>query len=99
MSDDKTAAEQVKEAAWTYTAWALVLIVTFCAGLFLGWQMWGSGEMGQPALAAKSTQLEDSLNKIKNEREDCKKVLGVTQSRQESLQKEIDALKAKAAGQ
>ena len=97
MEPDKSPAAQVKEAAWTYTAWALVLAVVFLAGLFLGYSLWGSGEMGQPALVKRTAKLEEDINRIKNEREDCQKVREVTETRKASCEKELEALKAKAA--
>jgi uncharacterized protein HemX len=97
--EEKSAAEQVKEAAWTYTAWTLVLALTFGAGLFLGHQLWAAGENGQPQLLARTQKLEEDINRIKNERESCQKVLEVTRGRQSGLEKEIESLKAKAAAQ
>ena len=47
----KSPQDQVKEAVWRYTAQGVILAVVFGAGLFVGYQKWGSGEMGQPALA------------------------------------------------
>ncbi len=96
MADEKSTADQVKEAAWTYTAWTLVLVVVFLAGVFLGWQLWGAGDNGQPALAAKVTKMDEELNRVKNEREDCQKVLQVTQARKDATDKELNALKARA---
>jgi hypothetical protein len=96
MDPDKSPAAQVKEAAWTYTAWALVLVVVFLAGLFLGYSLWGSGDMGQPALVKRTAKLEEDINRIKNEREDCQKVREVTETRKASCEKELEALKAKA---
>jgi hypothetical protein len=97
MDEDKSAATQVKEAVWTYTGWALVLTVVFLAGLFLGYELWGSGEMGQPSLAKRVTKLDEDFNRVKNEREDCKKVLEVTQTRKAAADKELEALKSKPA--
>lgn len=95
--EEKSAQEQVKDAAWAYTQRTLVLVLVFGAGLFLGYQLWGAGEMGQPALAARVEKADADLNRIKNEREDCQKVLQVTQTRKDAADKELAALKAKAA--
>jgi len=98
MEPEKSAADQVKDAAWAYTQRLIVVLLFFGAGLFLGYQLWGSGEMGQPVLAERVAKLEQDINRIKNEREDCQKVLQVTQTRKEAADKELAALKAKAAG-
>lgn len=95
---DKTAADQVKDAAWAYTQRVIVVLLFFGAGIFLGYQLWGAGDMGQPALAERVAKLDQDVNRIKNEREDCQKVLQVTQTRKEAADKELAALKA-AAGQ
>ncbi len=93
---DKTAADQVKDAAWAYTQRVIVVLLFFGAGIFLGYQLWGAGDMGQPALAERVAKLDQDVNRIKNEREDCQKVLQVTQTRKEAADKELAALKAKA---
>lgn len=101
MEPEKTAADQVKDAAWAYTQRVIVVLLFFGGGLFLGHQLWGSGEMGQPALAERVAKLDQDMNRIKNDREDCQKVLQVTQARKDAADKELAALKAKAeaAGQ
>lgn len=96
-TDDEEAAAAVKEAAWWYTQAGLTLLATFLAGTFLGWQLWGSGDAGAPALRAKVVTMDQDINRVKNEREDCQKVLQVTQGRQSTLEKELSALRAKAA--
>lgn len=95
MDQDKSAAAQVKEAVWWYTQATIVLLLLFGAGAFLGWQLWGSGEDGAVALRAKVVAMDQDLNRIKNEREDCQKVLEVTRGRQAAMDKEMAALKAK----
>lgn len=92
---DKTAADQVKDAAWAYTQRVIIVLLFFGAGIFLGYQLWGAGEMGQPALAERVAKLDQDVNRIKNEREDCQKVLQVTQTRKDTADKELAALKAK----
>ncbi|HEY8518238.1 MAG TPA: hypothetical protein VIS07_22225 [Candidatus Binatia bacterium] len=93
MQPEKSAADQVKEAAWVYTQRFVVALLLFGAGWFLGYQMYGAGEQGQPALAARVAKLDEDLNRIKNEREDCQKVLQVTQTRFDAVQKELQALR------
>ena len=93
---EKTAADQVKDAAWVYTQRVIVMLLFFGGGLFLGYQLWGAGDMGQPALAERVAKLDQDVNRIKNEREDCQKILQVTQTRKDQADKELAALKAKA---
>jgi len=95
-TDDQEAAAAVKEAAWWYTQAGLTLLATFLAGTFLGWQLWGSGASGAPALRTRVVTMDQEINRVKNEREDCQKVLQVTQGRQATLEKDIAALRAKA---
>lgn len=93
---EKSAADQVKDAAWVYTQRIIVVLLFFGAGIFLGYQKWGAGDTGQPALMERVAKLDADVNRIKNEREDCQKVLQVTQTRKEAVDKELAALKAKA---
>lgn len=93
---EKTAADQVKEQVWLYTQYLIIVLLFFGAGLFLGYQKWGAGDTGQPALLALKESNEKDINRLKNEREDCQKVLQVTQTRKEAVDKELAALKAKA---
>jgi len=97
MESEKSAASQVKEAAWTYAAWVLVLTVVFLAGVFLGYSLWGSGDMGQPALAKRTAQLDQDLNRVKNEREGCQKTLEVTKTRMDQCNKDLETAKAAKA--
>ena len=93
---EKNAADQVKDAAWAYTQRVIVMLLFFGGGLFLGYQLWGAGDMGQPALAERVAKLDQDVNRIKNEREDCQKVLQVTQTRKDQADKELATLKAKS---
>jgi hypothetical protein len=93
---DKTAADQVKDAAWAYTQRVIIVLLFFAGGIFLGYQKWGAGETGQPALLALKETNEKDINRLKNEREDCQKVLQVTQTRKDQADKELAALKAKS---
>jgi hypothetical protein len=95
MAQDDPAA-QVKEALWWYTQAAVVLLILFGAGLFLGWTLWGSGDQGAPHLRERAIAMDQEINRIKNEREDCNKVLEVTRVRQAAMEKELNALKAAA---
>ncbi len=97
MQPEKSAADQVKEAVWVYTQRVVIVLLFFGAGLFLGYQLWGAGDMGQPALAERVVKLDEDLNRIKNEREDCQKVLQVTQTRYDAMQKELQALRERSA--
>jgi len=95
MQPDKNAGDQVKDAVWAYTQRVVIIVLFFGAGLFLGYQLWGAGEMGKPALVERVTALDKDVGRLKNEREDCQKVLQVTQTRKEAVDKELAAIKAK----
>lgn len=96
---DKSAADQVKDAAWVYTQRVIVVLLFFGAGIFLGYQKWGAGDDGQPALLVLKETNAKEINRLKNEREDCQKVLQVTQTRKEAADKELAQLKARSAGE
>jgi hypothetical protein len=95
---EKAAADQVRDAVWVYTQRVVIVLLFFGAGIFLGYEKWGpgAGDNGQPALLERVAKQDLDINRIKNEREDCQKVLQVTQTRKEATDKELAALKAKA---
>jgi len=93
----KSPQDQVKEAVWRYTAQGVVLAVVFGAGLFVGYQKWGSGDMGQPALAKRVTDMDVEMNRVKNERGDCQKTLEVTNGRKQQIEKTVADLRKQLA--
>lgn len=93
----KPPADQVKEAVWKYTANAVVLAVVFGAGIFVGYQRWGSGDMGQPALAKRVADMDVEMNRVKNERGDCQKTLEVVNSRKQQADKTLADLRKQLA--
>ena len=57
MQEDKNAADQVKDAAWQYMQRVIIVLLFFGGGVFLGYQLWGAGEMGKPALVERVAKL------------------------------------------
>jgi hypothetical protein len=93
----KSPADQVKEAVWKYTAQGVVLAVVFGAGVFVGYQRWGAGDMGQPALAKRVSELDIEINRVKNERGECQKTLEVTNTRKQQVEKTVTDLRKQLA--
>ena len=93
----KSPQEQVKEAVWRYTAQGVILAVVFGAGVFVGYQRWGSGDTGQPALAKRVAEMDVEMNRVKNERGDCQKTLEVTNTRKQQVEKTVTDLRKQLA--
>ena len=68
--DEETAKQRVQEATWAGIQRIVVLIVTFGAGFFAAWLMYGSGTSGAPALRTRVTELDAQIIEIKKQRQD-----------------------------
>ena len=68
--DEETAKQRVQEATWAGIQRIVVLIVTFGAGFFAAWLMYGSGTSGAPALRNRVTELDAQIIEIKKQRQD-----------------------------
>ena len=65
MEEEKSPQEQVKEAIWTYTGWAVIILACIGAGVFIGYEAWGDA----PMLRRKVDQYEKQVLDLKNTRE------------------------------
>lgn len=65
MAEEKTPQEQVKEALWRYTGWAVIILACIGAGTFIGFTAWGDA----PELRKEVERLGNEINELKNERE------------------------------
>ena len=102
--DEETAKQRVQEATWAGIQRIVVLIVTFGAGFFAAWIMYGSGTSGAPALRTRVTELDAQIIELKKQRQDVEGKYEVANTRlgqcQTDLQKkntELATLKAAAA--
>lgn len=98
--DEEAAKQRVQEATWAWIQRIVVFGVTFGAGFFAAWLLWGSA----PALEAKVTELDDQIIALKKQRQDVEGKYEVANTRltqcQGDLQKknnELATLKAGAA--
>ncbi len=87
-------AEEVKEVVWTYTGWAVILLVCIGAGVFIGYEMWGQATSLQQQL----TEQIETVNRLKNERETIKSQLALTTRDKEACQRALAGGDGAAAG-
>ena len=85
-------AEEVKEVVWTYTGWALILLVCIGAGVFIGYTLWGDARV----LRAELDNTKEAVLTLKNERETLKSQLALAMRDKETCQKQL--LSGGAAG-
>src|SRR5262245_46406259 len=78
-------AEEVKEVVWTYTGWAVILLVCIGAGVFIGYEMWGQAT----SLQAQLTEQIETVNRLKNERETIKSQLALATRDKEACQRTL----------
>ncbi len=78
-------AEEVKEAIWTYTGWAVVLLICVGAGVFIGYELWGDARVLRDDLN-KQTEM---VNTLKNERETIKSQLALATRDKEACQRSL----------
>ncbi len=76
--EEKSPQQVVKEAIWKYTSWAVVILGSIGAGVFIGYTRWGDAEL----LRGKVDQFEKQVLALKNERETLNtKIAKLTQER------------------
>jgi hypothetical protein len=78
-------AEEVKEVVWTYTGWAVILLVCVGAGVFIGYELWGNATSLQQQL----TEQTETVNRLKNERETIKSQLALATRDKEACQRAL----------
>jgi hypothetical protein len=100
--DEETAKQRVQEATWAGIQRIVVLIVTFGAGFFAAWLMYGSGTSGAPALRTRVTELDGQIIELKKQRQDVEGKYEVANTRlgqcQTDLQKKSTELATLKAG-
>lgn len=78
-------AEEVKEVVWTYTGWAVILLVCIGAGVFIGYTLWGDAR----TLRVELDKTAETVLTLKNERETLKSQLALTMRDKEECQKKL----------
>ena len=87
-------AEEVKEVMWTYTGWAVILLVCVGAGIFIGYTLWGDATVLRRDLD-KQTEMVGTL---KNERETLKSQLALVTRDKEACQRQLTGAGAVGGG-
>jgi hypothetical protein len=87
-------AEEVKEVVWTYTGWAVILLVCVGAGVFIGYSLWGDAI----TLKRDLDQTTEMVGTLKNERETLKSQLALSTRDKEACQKQLAATAGGGAG-
>jgi hypothetical protein len=87
-------AEEVKEVVWTYTGWAVILLVCIGAGVFIGYELWGEAV----TLRAELTKQTEMVGTLKNERETIKSQLALATRDKEACQRALAGAGGAAGG-
>jgi hypothetical protein len=87
-------AEEVKEVVWTYTGWAVILLVCVGAGVFIGYELWGQAT----SLQSELTKQTETVNALKNERETIKSQLALATRDKEACQRTLANASAGGGG-
>jgi hypothetical protein len=87
-------AEEVKEAVWVYTQYAVVLLVCVGAGVFIGWSLWGNAATLERDLNTRT----EEVNTLKNERETLRSQLALITRDKQECDKKMSAMQAARAG-
>jgi hypothetical protein len=86
-------AEEIQEVVWTYTGWAVVLLVCVGAGVFIGWTLWGNAS----ALERDLNTRTEEVNTLKNERETLRSQLALSTRDKQECDKKMSAMQARGA--
>jgi len=78
-------AEEVKDVVWTYTGWAVILLICVGAGVFIGYTMWGSAA----TLKRDLDQSVAMIGTLKNERETLKSQIARANADKDACQKQL----------
>ncbi len=87
-------AEEVKEVVWTYTGWAVILLVCIGAGVFIGYSLWGDAL----ALRTELNKQTEMVGTLKNERETLKSQLALVTRDKEACQRQLATAGGGAGG-
>ena len=94
MAETHSAESQIKDAAWTYGGWFVLLALTLGAGIALGYIFWGDAVH----LRTENTELNQKLLVARSDRENEHHQLVAAQEEVGRCQRKLDAAAAPAAG-
>jgi hypothetical protein len=86
-------AEQLRERIWTYAQRGVIMAVFFCAGLFLGYQLWGQAT----ALQEKVEELTERNQSLVKERDTERSKVTLVERDKKELERQLDEVKTKLA--
>ena len=89
----QTEAEQLRDRIWTFAQRGVVMAVFFCAGLFLGYQLWGQATM----LQEKVEELTDRNTSLVKERDTERSKVTLVERDKKELERQLDEIRAKLA--
>lgn len=81
----QTPEERIKEAAWQWTGWTVMILLTFLAGVAAGYLLWGDA----PQLRGQVTELTQKVSGVRTERENLQAQVGRLQRENERLQQQL----------
>src|SRR6059036_3367535 len=83
---------QLSERVWSFAQRGVVLLVAMMAGLFIGYQLWGSA--GQ--LKEQVAQLEEKVNIREKERDTLKSQMAIIDRDKKEAEKRFQDLQARS---
>jgi uncharacterized protein HemX len=87
MAETHSAESQIKDAAWTYGGWFVLLALTLGAGIALGYIFWGDAAH----LRTENTELNQKLLVARSDRENEHHQLVAAQEEVGRCQRKLDA--------
>jgi FtsZ-binding cell division protein ZapB len=93
LEGEGTEAEQLRDRIWTFAQRGTVMAVFFCAGLFLGYQLWGQAT----ALQEKVEELTDRNQSLVKERDTERSKVTLVERDKKELERQLDEVKTKLA--
>ncbi|MGH7900079.1 MAG: hypothetical protein ACREQQ_19145 [Candidatus Binatia bacterium] len=93
MTEAHSAEAQIKEAAWTYGGWFVLLSLTLGAGVALGYLLWGDA----PGLRAQVADLTQKVSAARAERENVQTQLTMTREENRRCEAKVAAQSASPA--
>jgi hypothetical protein len=93
LEGEGTEAEQLRERIWAFSQRGVIMAVFFCAGLFLGYQLWGQAG----ALQEKVEELTDRNQSLVKERDTERSKVTLVERDKKELERQLDDVKTKLA--
>jgi cell division protein FtsL len=90
MSETASAEQQIKDAVWQYTGWAVLLVLVFLSGVAGGYLLWGDA----PALRSEVEALNGKVSGVRTEKENMQHQVNRLSRENEQLAAENRKLKS-----